>query len=59
VHTVPFTAAEGSMAKLVASETADYVTDEAIQILGGNGHTRGRRAHAPGREDLHPLRGHQ
>jgi alkylation response protein AidB-like acyl-CoA dehydrogenase len=36
----PFTAAEGSMAKLVASETAVYVTDEAIQILGGNGYTR-------------------
>ncbi|ABM13377.1 MULTISPECIES: acyl-CoA dehydrogenase family protein [Mycolicibacterium] len=35
-----FTAAEGSMAKLVASETAVYVTDEAIQILGGNGYTR-------------------
>ena len=32
--------AEGSMAKLVASETAVYVTDEAIQILGGNGYTR-------------------
>ena len=28
------------MAKLVASETAVYVTDEAIQILGGNGYTR-------------------
>ncbi|MCW2690214.1 MAG: acyl-CoA dehydrogenase [Mycobacterium sp.] len=36
----PFVAAEGSMAKLVASETAVYVTDEAIQILGGNGYTR-------------------
>ena len=36
----PFTNAEGSMAKLVASETAVYVTDEAIQILGGNGYTR-------------------
>ncbi|MGE5694664.1 MAG: acyl-CoA dehydrogenase family protein [Candidatus Sericytochromatia bacterium] len=36
----PFTSAEGSMAKLVASETAVYVTDEAIQILGGNGYTR-------------------
>ncbi len=35
-----FEAAEGSMAKLVASETAVYVTDEAIQILGGNGYTR-------------------
>ena len=28
------------MAKLFASETAVYVTDEAIQILGGNGYTR-------------------
>jgi alkylation response protein AidB-like acyl-CoA dehydrogenase len=36
----PFLAAEGSMAKLVASETAVYVTEEAIQILGGNGYTR-------------------
>ena len=36
----PFTNAEGSMAKLVASEAAVYVTDEAIQILGGNGYTR-------------------
>jgi acyl-CoA dehydrogenase len=35
-----FTSAEGSMAKLFASETAVYVTDEAIQILGGNGYTR-------------------
>lgn len=35
-----FTSAEGSMAKLVASEAAVYVTDEAIQILGGNGYTR-------------------
>jgi acyl-CoA dehydrogenase len=35
-----FTAAEGSMAKLVASETAVRVTEEAIQILGGNGYTR-------------------
>jgi alkylation response protein AidB-like acyl-CoA dehydrogenase len=33
-----FDSAEGSMAKLVASETAVYVTDEAIQILGGNGY---------------------
>lgn len=35
-----FSSAEGSMAKLYASETAVYVTDEAIQILGGNGYTR-------------------
>ncbi len=35
-----FESAEGSMAKLHASETAVYVTDEAIQILGGNGYTR-------------------
>jgi acyl-CoA dehydrogenase len=36
----PFVNAEGSMAKLAASEAAVYVTDEAIQILGGNGYTR-------------------
>ncbi len=36
----PFAHAEGSMAKLFASEMAVYVTDEAIQILGGNGYTR-------------------
>jgi acyl-CoA dehydrogenase len=35
-----FTAAEGSMAKLAASEAAVRVTEEAIQILGGNGYTR-------------------
>jgi acyl-CoA dehydrogenase len=39
-NNIPFEAAEGSMAKLVASEAAVYVTDEAIQILGGNGYTR-------------------
>ncbi|MFL0243381.1 acyl-CoA dehydrogenase family protein [Mycobacterium sp. SMC-17] len=39
-NNVPFENAEGSMAKLAASETAVYVTDEAIQILGGNGYTR-------------------
>jgi len=39
-NNVPFTAAEGSMAKLAASEAAVHVTDEAIQILGGNGYTR-------------------
>ncbi|CAL2060033.1 MULTISPECIES: acyl-CoA dehydrogenase family protein [Streptomyces] len=35
-----FTAAEGSMSKLFASETAKKVTAQAIQILGGNGYTR-------------------
>jgi alkylation response protein AidB-like acyl-CoA dehydrogenase len=32
--------AEGSISKLVASETAVRVTGQAIQILGGNGYTR-------------------
>jgi alkylation response protein AidB-like acyl-CoA dehydrogenase len=36
----PFEHAEGSMAKLVAGETAVRVTEQAIQILGGNGYTR-------------------
>ena len=36
----PFAAAEGSMSKLVAGETAVRVTEQAIQILGGNGYTR-------------------
>jgi alkylation response protein AidB-like acyl-CoA dehydrogenase len=36
----PFTAAEGSMSKLVAGETAVRVTEKAMQILGGNGYTR-------------------
>jgi alkylation response protein AidB-like acyl-CoA dehydrogenase len=36
----PFTAAEGSMSKLHAGETAVRVTEQAIQILGGNGYTR-------------------
>lgn len=35
-----FTAAEGSMSKLYASETAKKVTAQAMQILGGNGYTR-------------------
>jgi alkylation response protein AidB-like acyl-CoA dehydrogenase len=35
-----FTHAEGSMCKLVAGETAVRVTEQAIQILGGNGYTR-------------------
>jgi alkylation response protein AidB-like acyl-CoA dehydrogenase len=37
---VPFTAGEGSMSKLMAGETAVWVTEQAIQILGGNGYTR-------------------
>jgi alkylation response protein AidB-like acyl-CoA dehydrogenase len=36
----PFNRAEGSMSKLVAGETAVRVTEQAIQILGGNGYTR-------------------
>ncbi len=36
----PFEQAEGSMSKLVAGETAVRVTEQAIQILGGNGYTR-------------------
>ncbi|MFE4050443.1 acyl-CoA dehydrogenase family protein [Streptomyces sp. YIM B13518] len=40
VNGKPFTAAEGSMSKLFASETAKKVTAQAIQILGGNGYTR-------------------
>jgi hypothetical protein len=35
-----FNRAEGSMSKLVAGETAVRVTEQAIQILGGNGYTR-------------------
>ncbi|WKN48474.1 acyl-CoA dehydrogenase family protein [Nocardioides sp. Arc9.136] len=35
-----FEAAEGSMSKLVAGETAVKVTGQAMQILGGNGFTR-------------------
>jgi acyl-CoA dehydrogenase len=31
---------EGSMSKLKASETAVWVTEQAIQILGGYGYTR-------------------
>ena len=36
----PFTSAEGSMSKLKAGEVAVWVTERAIQILGGNGYTR-------------------
>ncbi len=57
----PFTAAEGSMSKLFASETAKKVTG------AGDADTRRQRvhagvpgrAHAPGRGDLHDLRGHE
>jgi alkylation response protein AidB-like acyl-CoA dehydrogenase len=35
-----FTAGEGSMSKLFAGETAVYVTEEAIQIMGGYGYIR-------------------
>ncbi|WP_017582954.1 acyl-CoA dehydrogenase family protein [Nocardiopsis valliformis] len=35
-----FTNAEGSMSKLYASETATFVTQNALRILGGNGYTR-------------------
>ena len=37
---VPFQNAEGSMSKLKAGEVAVWVTERAIQILGGNGYTR-------------------
>jgi alkylation response protein AidB-like acyl-CoA dehydrogenase len=39
-HGLPFDHAEGSISKLVAAETAVRVTEQAIQILGGNGYTR-------------------
>ena len=37
---IPFENAEGSMSKLKAGEVAVWVTERAIQILGGNGYTR-------------------
>ncbi len=37
---LPFEAGEGSMSKLYAGENAVWVTDEAIQILGGYGYMR-------------------
>ena len=37
---VPFENAEGSMSKLKAGELAVWVTERAMQILGGNGYTR-------------------
>ncbi|HET7018542.1 MAG TPA: acyl-CoA dehydrogenase family protein [Streptosporangiaceae bacterium] len=39
-HGRKFNRAEGSMSKLFAGETAVRVTEQAIQILGGNGYTR-------------------
>jgi alkylation response protein AidB-like acyl-CoA dehydrogenase len=37
---VEFSAGEGSMAKLKAGEVAVRVTEDAIQLLGGNGYSR-------------------
>jgi len=37
---LPLEKGEGSVSKLVAGETAVRVTEQAIQILGGNGYTR-------------------
>lgn len=37
---IQFENAEGSMSKLKAGEVAVFVTERAIQILGGNGYTR-------------------
>jgi acyl-CoA dehydrogenase len=39
-NNIPFEAAEGSMSKLKAGEVAVWVTERAIQILGGVGYTR-------------------
>jgi alkylation response protein AidB-like acyl-CoA dehydrogenase len=36
----PYSAGEGSMSKLFAGETAVWVTEQAIQILGGYGYIR-------------------
>ncbi len=36
----PFVAGEGSMSKLFAGETAVWVTEQAIQIMGGYGYVR-------------------
>ena len=36
----PYMAGEGSMSKLFAGETAVWVTEQAIQILGGYGYVR-------------------
>jgi alkylation response protein AidB-like acyl-CoA dehydrogenase len=39
-HGHEFDHAEGSISKLFAAETAVRVTEQAIQVLGGNGYTR-------------------
>ncbi len=39
-NNVPFTAGEGSMSKLKASEVSVWATERAIHILGGAGYTR-------------------
>ncbi|MFT7835197.1 acyl-CoA dehydrogenase family protein [Saccharothrix sp. BKS2] len=39
-NNVPFTAGEGSMSKLKAGEVSVWVTERAIQVLGGAGYTR-------------------
>src|SRR4029077_1500145 len=40
VNRKPYASGEGSMSKLFAGETAVWVTEEAIQILGGYGYVR-------------------
>ena len=52
---------EASMAKLFASEMAERVASDAIQIHGGYGYRRRfpGRAHLPRRARLPDLRGHQ
>ena len=40
VNGKPYLAGEGSMSKLYAGETAVWVTEQAIQILGGYGYVR-------------------
>ena len=39
-NNIAFTAAEGSQSKVFASEMSVWNTEQAIQILGGNGYTR-------------------
>lgn len=57
-NNVPFTAGEGSMSKLKASEVSVWATERAIHILGGAGYAGAPGgADAPGFQDLHHLRG--